>query len=1361
VGIEHASQLLILDPLSEEAHHKKMLLLACSGRRSAALAQFESCRQVLMDELGVKPSPELQETYDLLVKEERPSGIPQVPGVKERRLEAAGECPYRGLAAFREVDAPFFFGRQAFTERLHQAVRTQPMVTVIVGSSGSGKSSAVYAGLLPCLREEGDWLIADFRPGSDPFQSLSSATLTLLEPDLGEADRLVETGKIASALNTGEISLTNIVDRLIEKRREGKRLLLIADQFEELYTLCPERGIQRRFLDMLLEAVQAANVEQEVSLVLLLTLRADFMGQALAHRPFADALQEASLIMGPMNRDELRTAIEKPAELQGAAFEAGLVERLLDDVGQEPGNLPLLEFALTLLWERTSYGWMTHTGYEEIGRVEGALARYAGQVYEALDPEEKEAARQVFVQLVRPGEGTEDTRRMASRAEVGEDNWELVQRLADWRLVVTGREAGGSETVEVVHKALIQGWSQLREWIEADRTFRTWQERLRSHLRQWRESGEDEGALLRGGLLVEAESWLVERGDVLSIEEKGYIRAGIAMREQRQLERERRRRRVVVGLAIGLVVALGLALLAGGQWQRADTSSQLALARQATAQSASTLAVQGQELAVAQGATAQANAEARATAQADAKAQQQRAEDQELKTQHQAAIGLANAALREIDSGRQDIAVLLALEALENYPYTSQAEQALGWAVLKSRLQLVLSQDAYILSVKWSPDGKRLLTGSSDKTARVWDAVNGKQLLRLDHENEVYFALWSPDGSQILTNEADHSRLIMWDSNSGERLFSFEGHSLPINCAKWSPAGDRIASASDDGTARIWDAQTGSELLVLSGHEDWVQTLNWSPSGERILTTSGDHTAIIWDAMTGEPIYTLRGHTNNLTWESQWSPSGDRILTTARDGTLKVWDAFTGKELLTIIVNPGFPVMGSWSPSGDRILAGATSGAGPKVYDAATGDELIALYQGNPSVSMRVTLWSPEGDRILTAQADGSASVWDATNGEELFTLRGHSAEISSFFETCAAWSPDGMRVATCSVDGITMIWDLLPVPTLVGHQSPAKAYWSPAGDRVLSVSGDLTARLWDPSTTTELLKIDFEGTPGIIPYLSWSPSGDRFILGSRSGRSTIFDATTGAKLLTISISGQDGTTIPAWSPDGSLIAIGHAYDGSIRLWDAESGEENKFLYTYSSDGMWEMVSGNYIYQLEWSPSGDRILSVPYRTYDSLRVWDVTTGEEVFPNVSSDTWGLSSWSPNGKRIATFDFLGNIWDAETGEKLLEFSGHKGQVTGLSWSPTGERIASSGVDGVVSVMDLRSGLEVLHHPIGMAINSVDWSPDGTKILISYVGRIVILPVWNTTQELIDYAHECCVVRELAPADRQMYGLPQVQE
>ena len=447
-------------------------------------------------------------------------------------------CPYRGLFAFREQDAPLFFGRQVFIQRLVEAVQHRCLVAVI-GPSGCGKSSAVFAGLLPRLRREADWLMASFRPGARPFPALAASLVPTLEPHMSETERLVEIRRLAEALERGDLSLSEVVARILQKSPEVHRLLLVVDQFEELYTLCADPAMQRRFVDRLLEAVQVGREDRRLpDVTLVLTLRADFLGNALAYRPLTDALQDANLVLGPMTRQEFRQAIESPAAKQGLTFEPGLVERILDDVGSEPGHLPLLEFALTSLWKQSS-GQLTHSAYEAIGRVQGALTRYADSEFEGLSQTEQLKARRVFMQMVRPGDGVQDTRRLATRDELGEDDWGLVQRLADARLVVTDRDPAGQETAEIVHETLLQSWAQLRGWMEADRFFRAWQEKLRVGLGQWLASGRDEGALLRGAPLAQAERWLAERPDDLSLIERRYIRASVVLRARDQAAQKR------------------------------------------------------------------------------------------------------------------------------------------------------------------------------------------------------------------------------------------------------------------------------------------------------------------------------------------------------------------------------------------------------------------------------------------------------------------------------------------------------------------------------------------------------------------------------------------------------------------------------------------------------------------------------------------------------------------------------------------------------------------------------------------------------------------------------------------------------
>ncbi|MEG4087719.1 nSTAND1 domain-containing NTPase, partial [Microcoleus sp. POL10_C6] len=411
------------------------------------------------------------------------------------------------------------------------------------------------------------------------------ALVRQLEPEAGETQQLRSAVGLASDMLQGKITLQQVIYRILE-RNPGKRLLLVADQFEELYTLCQVQEEQERFADELLTAISKENI------TLVLTLRADFYGYVLSYRRLRDALQEYTpQLLSSMKREELQQAIELPAQKLEVQLEAQLTQRILDDVGSEPGNLPLLEFALTRLWEKQQNRELTHQAYEEIGGVKKAIANHAEQVYQKLSETEKKQAQRIFVQLVRPGEGTEDTRRVASRAEVGEDNWNLVSYLAgsQARLVVTGRQEP-EDTVEVVHEALIREWGTLREWINANRQFRTWQERLKVALREWKNNNHDSGGLLRGALLTVAEDWLEKRADEMTQEERDFIQVSVKERNREKQQQERRRQLTIIGLSGFSAVAMMLTGFAGWQWWQGEISRSEAISRSSMA-----LFSQGQE----------------------------------------------------------------------------------------------------------------------------------------------------------------------------------------------------------------------------------------------------------------------------------------------------------------------------------------------------------------------------------------------------------------------------------------------------------------------------------------------------------------------------------------------------------------------------------------------------------------------------------------------------------------------------------------------------------------------------------------------------------------------------------------------
>lgn len=1228
----YARRQVELEPWREEAHRQLMRLLALSGQRGAALAQYKTCRQLLAEELGVEPEQETKRLYEQIRDGELkrlPNG-PAAAELSERKARAVGACPYRGLGAFREVDAPFFFGREDFSARLVEAVGGKPLAVVVVGSSGCGKSSTVFAGLLPRLREGDGWLIAPFRPGRRPFHALAAALLPLLEPELGETDRLIETRKLAGALREGEIPLYDAIQRALERRPSGARLLFVLDQFEELYTLCPEPELQHRFLDGLLVAVRAASEQHRPPLALLLTLRADFMGQALGHRPFADLLQDCSLMMGPMSRDELRRAIEKPAETQGAAFETGLVERVLDDVEEAPGNLPLLEFALTLLWEAQGDGWLTHAGYEEIGRVGGALARYADEVYGELEEGEQETARRIFVQLVRPGEGTEDTRRVATRAELGDEQWGLVQYLADRRLVVTGQDATERETVEVVHEALIQRWGQLRAWIDADRAFRTWQERLRAALWEWETSDRDEGALLRGAPLVQAEGWLAERGDELSEREREFIQASVGLWKRREVERERRRRRRILALGGGLIIATVLAILA---------------------------------------------LNARATRL------------REASVNH--SLVLASGAEQALESGHVDRALALAVEAVDMTDPPQEAVRVLSSVAYAPGTRAVLAgHSAAVRSVAISPDGRQALSGSCAEPGVgqycrtgeliLWDLEKGREARRFNaHEGWINAVAFSPDGGSVVSASVDGT-MIVWNRSTWERVWRLAGHEAGITSVAFSPDGTHLLYASTGATTFLRDLTTGETVRHFSGHRGAVNRVRFSPDGLSAFSAGDDKLVIQWDVASGEEIRRFAGHDRAVT-DVAVDPRGETILSVGEDLSLRRWEVATGEQtnqwggvapLTSVVITPEGNTalfsqaaalhmldLGNWRES-ERLLGHTSPDA------AAVINEIVVSSDGRLVLSAAddtmVRVWQLPWQRAFAAEkeihavavsADGrevliggeSAGVWEVGTGRRIRRLVGMEGIVTP---GAIAFSPDG-RYAAATV---------------------TESLWG----------GDVGAvMLWE--VRSGAVRCRLEGHREGPRALAFSPDGRALLSGSQHYRTQTTDSSgdlilwdvSSCQLLRRFETTEDASSI-AFSADGrqALVSGAFYYTKNVTLWDVERGQP---LHRYP---MPEKSTLSVVFGPEETTFVAGLL------HGNLLELDLETGEvlRAFRGHAGNVWSVEL-SPDGRHLVSGSDAGEVilWDYASGQEISRFAGGPTIVHSVTFSPDGESVFFGAPEG----------------------------------------------------------------------------------
>ncbi|HEY2593355.1 MAG TPA: ATP-binding protein, partial [Chloroflexota bacterium] len=488
-------------------------------------------------------------------------------------------CPYRGLESFEQEHADLFFGRDADIQRLLEQLKASRFVAV-VAPSGSGKSSVVRAGLLPTLRRDAlpgsaAWQSVLMLPGAEPLTALATE-LFLLSPSGALQPTL-------DSLATDARTLHLAVSLALARQPRTARVVLVVDQFEELFTQCWDPQEQAQFVANLLYAATVPDGRT----VVVLTMRADFYAHCTAYPELAASIAAHQHLLSPLDEEGLRQAIEGPARRTGLVFEPGLVDTILDDVIGEPGALPLLEYALTELWSHRRGTLLTLEGYRTSGGVQGALALRAEQVYAAFSPAEQAVAQQVFLRLVESGEGTEDSRRRVDLSELttmsaGREITErVVSALVAARLLTaSGDTQTGNASVEVAHEALIRNWPRLRAWLDENRADLRLHRRLMESAREWQRLGRDDGALYRAGVLAEALELRDRKRTGLNDLENEFLNACVALQNRERRARNRGRRLALLALGGGLVLALILGGLAVLQWQRAESERGVALGRE-------------------------------------------------------------------------------------------------------------------------------------------------------------------------------------------------------------------------------------------------------------------------------------------------------------------------------------------------------------------------------------------------------------------------------------------------------------------------------------------------------------------------------------------------------------------------------------------------------------------------------------------------------------------------------------------------------------------------------------------------------------------------------------------------------------
>lgn len=708
---------------------------------------------------------------------------------KPKPSEREQISPYVGLRPFQEHEAGLFFGRQKLVEQAISHLQGKTSLFVI-GPSGSGKTSFVNAGLIPALRQDAlpgskDWVIVPVRAGTDPLESLAQSIARVRGPDFDDPGAVAS---LLKELRENPQELLFLADSL-DLGQQKKRWVLVVDQLEELWTLSHSGEERDIFLEHL---VNASNAPDGPYLVIFV-LRADYYAR-IVEEPRIGALAASNqLLLDPMTREELTEAIVKPAQMAGLAFESGLVESILNDLGDESGALPLLQNVLYLLSQRSSQGFLTHAAYQSLGTLQGALHGYAEQIYSSLSPSQKTIARDLLLRLVSVSEDGSFTRRRVSLDElvpaggsVG-DVEKVINLFVDAHLLVSLLE-GGQVNYEIAHEAVIRDWPRFRKWLDEDRDALISQRRLDEAANAWDRSAREPSFLLRGARLAEAEEWAQSHADRLTALESEFLRAGQAERQALKMREQRQARRLTLVLVGGLILTSIATILALYFMVQSNQDKVSYFQRAVTAE----------------------------------------AEKLDLRTQVVQSFSTAEA---------------FSIRSAENQA-TARAAQALFQQQSEALLNALNSS-----ATTRSPDGKLLVTINPDGSLTIWDATSGNQFAQYSSPDKITAVSFSADGKLLVTGDQS-GNVMIWDVAARQAVGgTLREHFGSVTSLAFSPDGSYLASSDSSGMALIWDWQSAKVISKFSANPP-VTSMAFNADGRTIQITdqSGPRT---YDIFTG------------------------------------------------------------------------------------------------------------------------------------------------------------------------------------------------------------------------------------------------------------------------------------------------------------------------------------------------------------------------------------------------------------------------------------------------------------------------------------------------------------------------------
>ncbi len=1144
-----------------------------AGRQGEALSTLQRARAVLAGELGLDPGPELAALETAILRQD-PDLLPASGGAA-----ASMACPYRGLLFYDVDDAEHYFGRDAEVATCREILARRQVVAV-VGPSGSGKSSLVRAGIAAALRVYGRSLFL-MTPGPHPMAALAEA---------------------------GGL------------RPHG---VLVVDQVEEVVTLCEDPAERAAFLDALSgHAATGAEV--------VLALRADRLGAISVNRPFARMLEQGLHLLGAMDENDLRSAVEGPARQAGLLLEPGLVDLLVQEVSGEPGALPLLSHALAQTWERREGRTLTVEGYRDSDGIRGAVAQTAERVFLGLSPGEQLAARDLLLRLVVPvgaGEpaGSPLPRRIAAPDRSHE---EIIEVLVAARLVTSD-----GEVVALAHESLARAWPRLRGWLDADTEGQLILRHLTMAADSWQTMGRPDSELYRGARLARALEWRRTTAAHLTETESAFIDAADALArvesrtaEQRireQAATNRRLRVLLGGVGTLLVVALVAGLLAVQQGRRADDQARLAALRELSAASRA-VRVDDPELATLLA------LEATSPSLTDGGPPVREA----VEALHAGVVSTRIQFVAEDVGGAvawSPTDDLIATEGPEESGLVDIRDATTGESVSSFR-----GHDIDVNDVAFGPDGA-LATAGDDGAVRVWEPADQQEIAGLMGAGEAwgpsfaatdslrFAAAWPDEGMVRVASVADTSKSptvteIAVEGGPRDTSLSRDGRSVAI-------------ATGDPSAARVVDARTGRTRHRLRGHDAPVNAVAYSPDGRWVATASDDGTVRVRDAETGRSRHTLTDAASAVMGLA-WAPDSARLAAGGREGKVRVY-AVTPDSARTAITVGGSSTAGgvaglAFSPDGSHLLAGDFPVTAATVWDVGPYGDAEVMNVLNPPQDAAGVAFDPDG-RLYTPSDGGSISVWDGDDGAPVTRLEqaGESDAPAPPFHSVAV-SADGSTAATGQSPAGATVWDVASGSPLF---SAPQGRW-----------------LWRPAFSPDARRVALAGDHGLT-------------LRTREGEI----------VNTLPPDPGFGFRDPAFSPDGRSVAVVHfPLDRSRPTgWEV-------VMWDWEADTTTSWPARGTGHRLSFAPDGARLaiadVGVP------PRVFDVPAGTVAF-ELEGHAAGVAdlAYSPDGSRIATagLDGMVIVWDASDGTPLLRLPTLPQEVTAIAFSPDGRHLATGSI------------------------------------------------------------------------------------